>query len=432
MAGENEIVVLTKTIGALREQISAIDARFGKIEAIHDARDGRSASYIVDEDAEPRIKGYNPHRRQRLVYPEGYRPRSLWKTFGHFLQEGLMSHVGAQANAQTKFDFASRYNSIVKTVQGMSTGVGADGGFTVLPEFSPDIHDRVYDNDLISRIDSFTVNGNRMAFPCVDETSRATGSRAGGLQAYWVDEGGTMTGSKPKLKETELKLKKLCVIVYLTEELITDNSYALQQWVTRKVSEEINFMIGNSIINGKGGGAPLGILNSPNLITVTKDASQAADTISPGNITNMWARRLANTPRDGWVWLMHQSSQAALQLMTITNGATAGLVYMPPTGLAGAPYATLQGLPIVDLEFCPTLGDHGDIILANLREYVSITKGGIAQSQSTEVEFLTDQLALKFTLRFDGRPYDNAAITPFQAGATAAPTQSAFIIVEDR
>ena len=230
-----------------------------------------------------------------------------------------------------------------------------------------------------------------------------------------------------------MKLKKLVVVVYLTNELIEDNSMALEQWVNRKVQEELQFMVGNSIINGSGGGMPLGISKSPALISVAKEDSQAADTIKAENIINMWARRLANTPKEGWVWIMHQTCEAELQRMYVATGsAVGGLVFMPPTGISAGPYSTLQGLPILVSEFAPTLGDANDVMLANMKEYVAITKGGVQQSQSTDVEFLTDQLAIKFTMRLDGRPYEDAAVTPFAAGATTPPTQSAFIGLAER
>lgn len=421
------IEVLTKEIADLRKMVEEQGAT-----NFHEGR--RAAAYWQQDDLEPRLKGLRPdYLFRRPELPEGYKPHTVWKSFGQYLREGMQSfHKDLGGNQARQLDFTNKYQSVFKSVQGMSTTVGGDGGFAVLPEFAPKIHDRVYDNDLVSRIDSYTVTGNRMTFPRAKETSRATGSRAGGLQAYWVDEGAPATGSKPKLAETELRLKKLCIVVYLTQELIDDNSLALEQWVTRKVNEELVFMLGNSIINGIGGGMPLGILNSPALIPVSKESGQAADTILAENVVAMWARRLANTQNDGWVWLMHQSVEAALQLMFVKTGTTGGLVFMPPTGITGRPYSTLQGLPILPLEFSPTLGDAGDIILANMKEYVGINKGGVTQAQSTEVEFLSDQLALKFTMRFDGRPYDDAPVTPFQAGATAAPTQSAFITLEAR
>lgn len=427
----SEVEVLTKSIRDLR---SMIESKYNPT-MFHQ---GQQAVSFFYDDNEPVMKNLrlarDLDRRRYNQLPDGYKPGTVWKSFGQFLRDGVMAyHPDKGGNAARQTDFANKLGSVYKTVQGLGSSIGSEAGFAILPEFAPQIHDRVWDNDLLSRVDSYTVTGNRMTFPRIKETSRANGSRAGGLQGYWVDEGDTITSSRPRLAETELKLKKLAIVVYLTQELIDDNSFALEQWVTRKVQEELTFMIGNAIVNGSGAGVPLGFRNSPAAISIAKEGSQAADTVLAENVVKMFARRLANTPPEGWVWIMHQSVEAVLQLMYIATGsAVGGLVFIPATGLAGARYNTLQGLPILTSEFSPTLGDAGDICLANLKEYVAITKGGIVQSQSTDVEFLTDQLAIKFTMRLDGRPYDEAPVTPFAAGATTPPTQSAFITLAER
>ncbi len=204
------VEVLTKSIRELREMV---EERL-KPTAVHEGKN--ALSYFIDDDDAPRMKGLRADytRRRQIELPEGYKPYTVWKSFGQMLREGIRSyHPEAGGNDARRVEFANKYGSIYKSVQGLSMGTGAEGGFAVLPEFSPKIHDRIWDNDLISRIDQYTVVGNRMVFPRVKETSRATGSRAGGLQAYWVDEAQTMTGSKPKLAETELKLKKLAIVV---------------------------------------------------------------------------------------------------------------------------------------------------------------------------------------------------------------------------
>src|SRR5690606_12982921 len=109
-----------------------------------------------------------------------------------------------------------------------------------------------YANDLFTRTDNYTVAGNNMTFMANSETSRANGSRHGGLRGYRIGEGATITSSKPGFRELTLKLKKYAVVVYLTEELLSDSGVALEQYVARKAAEEFNFMVGDDIINGNG------------------------------------------------------------------------------------------------------------------------------------------------------------------------------------
>lgn len=343
-------------------------------------------------------------------------------SFSDFVRAGMQGPKSL--NFQNRID--AHYKSL--TVQGMNESSGADGGYLVMPEFAAGIVDRVYANDLWSRTDHYTVTGNSMTFNVNAETSRANGSRHGGLRGYWLAEGATKTASAPTFRQVTMKLVKLAVVVYLTDELMEDTGSVLQDYVTRKAAEEFEFMIGDALINGTGVGMPLGILNAPSLVSVAKETGQAADTILPENIVKMQARFFApNDPSS--VWLHNQDIGPQLHLMTLGIGTAGQVVFMPPGGLSSAPYATLQGRPMLATEFNPTLGDQGDIIKADLGQILSISKGGIMQAASIHVEFLTDQTALRFVMRLNARPWETSPITPYKGTAN---TQSNFVTLDSR
>jgi HK97 family phage major capsid protein len=118
-----------------------------------------------------------------------------------------------------------------------------------------------------------------------------------------------------------------------------------------------------------------------------------------------------------------------LHLMTLGIGTSGTVVYMPPGGLSGAPYATLQGRPLLATEFNATLGTQGDLIKADLGQMLSISKGGIMSAASIHVEFLTDQLALRFIMRLNAQPWESAPITPYKGTSN---TQSNFVALDTR
>jgi len=72
-----------------------------------------------------------------------------------------------------------------------------------------------------------------------------------------------------------------------------------------------------AFINGTGEGQPLGIINDPALITVDKEDSQAAATITYQNVVNMFSR-LAPSCFTNAVWLANPSVIPQLLTMTIT------------------------------------------------------------------------------------------------------------------
>lgn len=378
----------------------------------------------------------NERRYKKQLKSLGYSPAghtgAEFKSFSHFCREGF-EHGGISfegGNTTNDGQFLAKMKSHCKAIQGMSETVGSDGGFTVIPEFAPGVLDRIYSNNLFNETDNYTVSGNNMRFKANAETSRKDGSRAGGILGYWVDEGQALTKSKPTFRDVILKLNKLAVVVYLTDELLADTSDALESYVTKKASEEFNFLIGNSLINGDGSGQLLGVLNAPSLLAISKEPGQTAATIVTENIERMYNRFYApNLPNAKWYH--NQDCQSSLGLMTLGIGA-AGIA----TGMNGdqfpnmsvAPFGTLKGRPRQPIEFAQTVGTQGDIILADMRQMLTISKGGIMQAVSMHVEFLTDQLALRFIMRVGGQPWEIAPITPYNG----TNTQSNFITVATR
>jgi HK97 family phage major capsid protein len=360
-----------------------------------------------------------PKFAMKSLIKQGYKPWGEFKSMGDFVRSGFEGH---QTTA-----FKDRMVSHYKAVQGMSEAIGADGGFSVMPEFNTKIFSRIYGNDLFSATDNYTVAGNNMTFLANAETSRVNGSRHGGLRGYWTGEGNAITASKPTIREIQLKLQKLAVVVYLTDELIADSGQALEQYVTNKASDEFNFMIGDALFNGDGVGKPLGILNSPSLIAITKEPGQGPATLDTFNITKASGRFFAGY-RPRAKWYVNQDTLPQMRTMTLGIGAAGIATYMPPGGLSTASYGTLDGSEIKPIEFAASIGNQGDVTLADLGQVLSISKGGVAQAVSMHVEFLTDQLALRFTMRMNACPWENSPITPFKG----SNTQSSFVTLGAR
>jgi HK97 family phage major capsid protein len=208
-------------------------------------------------------------------------------------------------------------------------------------------------------------------------------------------------------------------LYYTTDELLQDVA-ALESIVSPYFTQEIQFQVENALIRGTGVGQPLGILNSPALISVAAQAGQAAATIVSQNIVNMWTRMWAKS-RPNAVWFYNQDIEPQLFLMSLVVGLGGVPTYLPANGLSGQPYGTLMGRPCIPIEYCSTLGTIGDLILADMGEMLVADKGGIATASSTHVQFLTDQTCFRFVYRIDAQPLWAAALTPFQGTNTLSP-----------
>jgi HK97 family phage major capsid protein len=75
---------------------------------------------------------------------------------------------------------------------------------------------------------------------------------------------------------------------------------------------------------------------------------------------------------------------------------------------------------VIPVEYCPTLGTVGDIILADLSRYV-IAKREDRAAVSVHVQFLADESVFRFVMRVDGQPIDSAPVTPLNGTDTTSP-----------
>ena len=257
---------------------------------------------------------------------------------------------------------------LIRAPQGASEVDASSGGFLVQTDFATEIFKRAYETgDILSRVRKLSIssNANGVKIPAINETSRATGSRWGGVQSYWVGEGGAVPASKPKFRLVELDLKKLMSTMYVTDELLQDAS-VLTSIANEAFSEEIAFMTEDSVMRGTGAGMPLGILASGAKVAVAKEAGQAAKTITYNNILGMWSRMWARSRKDA-VWFINQDVEPQLYSMAQVIGTSGVPVYLPANGISGQSYGTLFGRPVVPVEYCESLGTEGDLVLGRLQ-----------------------------------------------------------------
>jgi HK97 family phage major capsid protein len=313
---------------------------------------------------------------------------------------------------------------------GGSAQSNTDGGYLIQADFSTEIYKRAYEMaQLASRCQRIGISAtsDRLVAPYIEETSRATGSRWGGVRVYRRAEAETVTASRPKIGEWELRLEDLMGIAYMTGRQMED-APAMSAIYQEAFAEEFAWIIDDEILNGKGAGQCLGVVNAPCKVKVAKESGQAADTVNALNIMKMWARMWMRS-RGNAVWFINQDVEIQLQQMVVsTGGGTNALVYMPPGGLSGQPYGTLYSRPVLPIEQAPAIGDEGDIVLADFSQYVLIDKGGMRQDQSMHVRFLYDEMAFRFMMRINGQPKWRKPVTAAKGSTDYSP----FVTLEAR
>lgn len=354
-----------------------------------------------------------------------------WGSFGEFL--GAV-HGAAVARHPSEWD--SRLTAPQAAITGLGEAVNSEGAFLVGTDFARELMMKTHSSNAILGASGYSgptripisTNANSTKIPAIDETSRADGSRFGGVQAFWEAEAAQITSSKPKFRQISLDLKKLTGLAYATEEMLQDSA-TLEAIISKGFRDEFNFKIQDALINGLGSGLPMGILAAPCLVSVAKETGQAPASIVKENIDKMWSR-MHPSGVPGSVWFINQNCYPSLFAMTLDVGTGGMPVYLPPGGLSASPYGTLMGRPVVPIEQCQTLGTKGDILYCDWEEYVYADKGTIDAATSIHIRFDYAETAFRFLYRADGQPAWNAPLTPYKGGSGS--TTSPFISLATR
>ena len=173
-------------------------------------------------------------------------------------------------------------------------------------------------------------------------------------------------------------------------------------------------MMNDDIFRGLGVSGAQGIMNSSALITVTRDTGSA---IKGADISAMWQRLYLRSKANA-AWYINPDCAAQLDSL-FAVGSTA--VLFPYAGYTADGVRTLYGKPIIETEFNASLNTTGDILLADLSQYVVFEKGGIESASSMHVDFLTDQEVFRYIARMDGSANVASALTPANGSSTTSP-----------
>jgi len=441
-----------KTLSQYKEDIKILMLEMAKFDAqaITDGRDlteeecaiknemldkvGKLTTTVETMEREERMQSYLAKPQESVTTPlAASRSGATVKVGDNRAGKDRFKSFGEQMSAVMRAGLPGGHADprLFNAALGLNETVPSDGGFLVQQDFSAELLQDAFETGILaSRCKRIPIsnNANSIKINGIDETSRAT-TRYGGILAYWEEEAAEKTATKPKFRKIELTLKKLIGLCYATDELLEDSA-ALEGIVKTGFASEFAFRLDDAIFNGTGAGQPLGILNSGSLVSVAKEAGQAADTVMAENVINMYSRLFA-TSRPNAVWLINQNVEPQLFQMSLAVGTGGIPVYMPAGGLSGQPYGTLFGRPVLPIEQAATLGDLGDIVFADLPGgYLLAEKGGIKSDMSIHVRFEYDESCFRFVLRVDGQPVRNVALTPAKGGANF--TQSHFIALAAR
>ena len=306
----------------------------------------------------------------------------------------------------------------------MSEGSLPDGGYLVPEEFESEVFNIAIEESLVMpRAKVYGMKSPTKKIPAFEIGSHAN-HLYGGVVARWMAEKETASKTSPKFRLMNLQAKKLGIFGKASSEVAADG-LSFEDQIRGAFDKSLAWYLDDSFINGSGAGQPLGVLNAPCTIAVSKESGQSANTITYPNLVNM----LAHLHPASWknaIWLAHPTTIPQLLTLSVTVGSGGSWVKIFDDKTM---QSSILGRPVYFTEKCSTLGTQGDIILADFSQYgIGLMKNSLRFERSNAVNWDSDELDYRLLIRVDGQPLWDSALTLKDGSTTVSP----FVVIETR
>jgi len=309
---------------------------------------------------------------------------------------------------------SGRYDPRLVARAAMQEGLPSTGGFSVPEEFSAQWLDASLPNEIVRRLCRvYGMESKTKLIPGWDGNDMSDGSTHGGLKMEFLAEGATATKQTAKLRQVQLTAETGAIYVDASLELIQDGKDFAAQ-LESAMTASLGFGIDRYCIRGTGAGQPLGVVNSPCKIQVSKESGQASDTICYSNLKRMFARQL-NPERA--VWLFNPSSIPELMEITVAIGTGGAHVRLLNENSGRF---TIFGRPVYFTPHVNALGDEDDCLFVDFNFYALGLRKDLVLDQTDAHRWAQRERSYRILIRFDGQCTLDSAITP-ERGDTLSP-----------
>ncbi len=333
-------------------------------------------------------------------------PTGGFKNLGDFAQ-AVRKHFAHKTSDE-------RIKRMVAKADGMDESVLADGGALVPTEYANALYrDVLAESVLFDKARKYPINmGNSLFIPVRSMSELGQTNATGSSLGTWLNaDGVAITPQKPVYSRVQMTLNRWGTLLPVTDELLADNNVALSNFIFDEGGIALAWDLNQAFINGSGSGQPQGILESGALVTVAADAGQPGFTISYSNLVNMKSRLWTIRPGDtsGVVWIAHPDAEAQFEQLKDSAGRN---LYFAAGTIQQTPEARLFGIPVVYSFHCSSVGTPGDVILADLNQYLVSTKAGgdIEAAMSMHLYFDAAEVAYRIIYRIDGKTARSAPL----------------------
>ncbi len=215
----------------------------------------------------------------------------------------------------------------------LQEGVDADGGYLVPEEYDSRLIDVLTEENIMRKL------GHKITTSGEHKINIAATKPA----AAWIEEGGALSFGDATFDQILLDAHKLHVAIKVTEELLYDNAFGLENYIIDQFGKALANAEEDAFLNGTGVGQPLGLFAE----TGGGTAAASVATLATDNVLDL-VYALNRPYRKNAKFIMNDQTIAAIRKLKDNNGA-----YMwQPSLIAGEP-DKLLGYEVYTSPFCP-------------------------------------------------------------------------------
>ena len=220
----------------------------------------------------------------------------------------------------------------------LSEGIDANGGYLVPEEYDTRLIQVLEDENIMRRL------GTRITTSGEHKINIAASTPA----AAWIEEGEQLTFGDATFDQIIMDAHKLHVAVKITEELLYDNAFGLENYILKKFGTALANAEEDAFINGDGSGKPLGLLAAEGGAEIGVTAASAT-AITADEIINL-VYSLKRPYRKNAKFMCNDQTLAAIRKLKDTTGQ----YLWQPSLQAGQPDKIL-GYDIETSPYFPTI-----------------------------------------------------------------------------
>lgn len=254
--------------------------------------------------------------------------------------------------------FRSNFKRVSNVLQ---EGVDADGGYLVPEEYDHRLIDTLSEENIMrSLATTITTSGEHKINIAATKPAAA-----------WIEEGGALTFGDATFSQILLDAHKLHVAIKVTEELLYDNAFNLENYILTQFGKALANAEEDAFLNGDGTGKPLGLFAATGGGTIAQTLTAA---IKSDDVLDL-VYAIKRPYRKSASFIMNDQTLSSLRKLKDNNGA----YIWQPSYQAGEP-DRLLGYAVHTSAYAPTdavsfgdysyynIGDRGSCSFSELRE----------------------------------------------------------------